>query len=626
LGTNEKFRLSLAAIASSRVLTAGKNVKLVRELWYILSPRERIEGSLLLLGMTLGALLEVGSVGIVAPFVAVVNGPKRAFDAPIAHSLLSALHVRSPEELLITLGIGVVGVFITKSTYLVLMYRWLFRYVYDKHVALTRQLLTGYLQAPYTFHLRRNSAELIKTTTETIQRFSAGFLTMLLVVTGEVLVVVALITLLMIVDPEATVGAVLVLGVPTALIYRSMQRRLAESGRVAERSLAAMIQWTEQAIGGIRETLIMDRASFFIDRHGFHTRQFATSWRSFMLLSNIPRLVIDTLAVTAMVAIALVTLARGQDLQSILPVLGVFAVAALRLMPSTNRIAQGLAALRFHHGATEVIYRVLRETQEPDAGRISSAPGWNRSSPLSFTRSLVLEHLSYRYPSMPQLAVDDVSLEIPRGHWVAFIGPSGAGKTTLADLILGLFVPAEGRILVDGRDLHDDVAAWQRNIGYVPQDVYLMDDSIRHNIAFGLPEEEIDDERVWQALRAARIESLARSLPNRLDAVIGQRGDRLSGGERQRLGFARALYHDPEVLVVDEGTANLDLETEATIVQTLAELRGKKTIIVIAHRLALVRNCDHVYLLREGRIHNSGAYSELLLNDAGFREFASTVP
>ena len=241
-------------------------------------------------------------------------------------------------------------------------------------------------------------------------------------------------------------------------------------------------------------------------------------------------------------------------------------------------------------------------------------------------RSVVLEHLCYQFPSTTQLAVDDVSIEIPRGHWVAFIGPTGAGKTTLVDLILGLFVPTSGRILVDGRDLRDGVAAWQRNIGYVPQDVYLMDDNVRRNVAFGLPDQEIDDKRVWQALGAAQVEQLVRSLPGGLNAMIGQRGDRLSGGERQRLGLARALYRDPEVLVVDEGTANLDHETEAAIAQTLSGLRGQKTIIVIAHRLALVRNCDQVFLLRQGRVHNSGAYSDLLLTDAAFRQFVGSPP
>ena len=592
-------------------------MKLIRQLWYILNRRERINGALLLCGMALGAMFEAVSIGLLIPFIAVLKEPELVDKAPAARSVLSFLNIHEPQEMLIAIGLGLAGVFVIKSGYLVLLYRWLFRYVFEKHVNLARQLLTGYLNVPYTFHLQRNSSELIKVTTETIQRFTTGFLVSLLIVLGELLVVVALIIVLMLVEPLATFGAVLVLGIPTTLIYRSMQRRLAASGRLAERSMGSMIQWTEQAIGGIKETLVVGRALFFIDHQGYHAQRFADSWRSVMLLSSIPRLVVDTLAVSAMVAIALVILMRGQDMQSLLPLLGMFAVAAIRLMPSTSRIASGLAQLRFLYATTEVVYNELRAIE-----RARPAPTRAPSLPLPFERSIVLEHLSYRYPSMPQRAIEDVSLEIPRGHWIGLIGPTGAGKTTLVDLMLGLFVPTAGRILVDGYDLQDHVVAWQRNIGYVPQDVYLMDDTVRRNVAFGLPDHEIDDDLVWRALRAAEVDNLVRWLPGGLDAIVGERGDRLSGGERQRLGIARALYHDPQVLVVDEGTANLDNETEAEIVRTLAGLRGEKTIIVVAHRLPLVRNCDCVYLLEHGRVRNSGAYSDLFSTEPGFREVA----
>jgi ATP-binding cassette subfamily C protein len=572
--------------------------------------------------MALGAMFEAVSIGLLVPFVAVLKEPDLVLGIPAAVSLLSFLNIREPQAVVIAIGLGLIGVFVVKSGYLVLLYRWLFHYVFDKQVRLARQLMTGYLSVGYTFHLQRNSAEIIRTTTETLDRFTTGFLVSLLIVLGEVLVVAALIVLLMLMEPLATCGAIVVLGIPTGLIYRSIQRRLAVAGRLAQQSVASMIQWTEQAISGIKETLLMGRASFFIDRHGYHARRFADSHRSSMLLSNTPRLVIDTLAVTAMVAIVLIIIARGQSPQSILPVLGMFAVAAIRLMPSVTRIANGLASLRFHQAAAEVLYNELRATAADRTGAASAVGGRYRRPPLPFDRSILLEHLSYHYPSMPQPAIDDVSLEIPRGHWVGFIGPTGAGKTTLIDLMLGLFVPTSGRILVDSRDLQDDVSGWQRIIGYVPQDVYLMDETIRRNVAFGLPDQEIVDERVWKALRAAQVDGLVRSLPGGLDAMVGERGDRLSGGERQRLGIARALYHDPQVLVVDEGTANLDHETEAAIVRTLAGLRGEKTIIVVAHRLPLVRDCDRVYLLNQGRVLNSGGYAELLLTDPRLREVA----
>jgi ABC-type multidrug transport system fused ATPase/permease subunit len=594
-------------------------VKLVTELRYILSRRERIDGSILLCGMVLGAMFEAVSIGLVVPFVAVLREPE-LLGVSAARAVFVFLDIHEPQRMLIAVGIGLISLFIIKSGYLLLLSRWQYQYIFETHTRLGSRLLRGYLNAPYVFHLQRNSAELIKATTESVQRFTSGFLLGLLTVLGELLVVLAVTALLMIIDPVATLGAILVLGFPTALMYIAMQRRLAVAGRTAEQSAASTIQWIEQAISGIKETLVTGRASFFIDWYGRHVSRLAQSTSTFSFLSGIPRLLIDTLAVSAMVAVALIALARGQDLQAILPILTMFAVAAIRLMPSTHRIANGLAQARYHYAATEVIYRDLTETQGYGLELVKSRSDVVRSVPVTFQRVLTLENLSYQYPSMPLPAIHDVSFEIPRGHWVAFIGPTGAGKTTLIDLILGLFLPTSGRILIDGIDLQENVRGWQRNIGYVPQDIYLLDDTVRRNVTFGLPDNEINDEQVWRALQAAHVDRLVRSLPGGLDAMIGERGDRLSGGERQRLGIARALYHDPQVLIVDEGTAHLDNETEAAIAGTLEALRGEKTIIMIAHRIALIRNCDTIFLLKQGKVQKSGVYSELVSTDPALRD------
>jgi ABC-type multidrug transport system fused ATPase/permease subunit len=597
----------------------------IEKLWFILGPRQRIEAGLLLCGMAVGAVFEAVSIGLFVPFIAVLKQPELVLELQAARPLLTYFDIHAPRQVVVLVGLGLVAVFLVRSGYLVLLYRWLFRFVFEAQIRLARQLLTGYLHAPYTYHLQRNSAEMIKTLTGTVQSFSAGFLVGLLTVLAELLVVVALIVLLLVIAPYVTIGAVVVLAVPAAASYFSMRRRLASSGQISEKSLASVIQWAEQAIGGIKETRIMGRASFFIDRHGYYFRRFVESQRSLMFLSTIPRLLIDTLAVSAMVAIALVVLVRGQDLETLLPVLGTFAVAAIRLMPSISRIATGLAQLRFLTAAVQVLHDELRAIEPDDPARADPAAVPRTSANSRFERSLVLDHVSFKYPSMQGAAIDDISLEIPRGCWVGLVGPTGAGKTTLVDLILGLLSPVSGRILVDGSDLQDDIAGWQRNIGLVPQEVFLMDDTVRRNVAFGSADQDIDDTRVWQALQAARVDKLVRGLPGGLDAIVGERGDRLSGGERQRLGIARALYRDPAVLVVDEGTANLDNETEAAIVRTLAGLRGEKTIIVVAHRLALVTQCDQVYMLRQGRIQHSGAYAELVSTEPGFRQFVGSA-
>jgi ATP-binding cassette subfamily C protein len=321
----------------------------------------------------------------------------------------------------------------------------------------------------------------------------------------------------------------------------------------------------------------------------------------------------------------LLSLAQGQSLQATLPVLGIIGAAAMRLMPSTSRIASGLTQARFHYASTEVLYNELRAIESDRATAAPSIPPDQHRAELPFRQSLTLQQVSYTYPGKQQPATDNVSIEIPRGHWVGFVGPTGAGKTTLIDLMLGLLVPTSGTILIDGSDLRQDVSGWQRKIGYVPQDIYLIDDTVRRNVAFGVLDAEIDDEQVWKALHAAQVDATVRALPGGLDATTGQRGERLSGGERQRLGIARALYHDPEVLIVDEATANLDRETEAAVVETLARLRGEKTIIVIAHRFGVVRDCDCVYVMKDGRVQNSGALAHLFSTDPAFREFAGNA-
>ena len=599
-------------------------MKVIRQLWYILNPRERTEVAFLLCAMIIGALVEAVSIAIVIPFIAVLREPSLLLKTPHLQSLLSKFDIIEPQDLFLILGPILIIMFAVKTGYLVYLYRWLFRYAMNKEVKLARQLLSGYLSAPYTLHLQRNSADLIAVTTRAVEEFSSGFLVNLLTVLAEVFVLVGVAGLLMIVEPLATLGALAVLAVPTAVVYRSTQHRLALSGRIAEQSWSMMVQWAEQSFRSVKETMITGRGSFFVDQHGYHIQRFTNSVRALSFLSAFPRFIVDTLAISAVVAIAIILVKRGQDLQSILLLLGMFTLAAVRLIPSTSRISSSLAQVRYRYASTEVIYRELLALEERSSGAPSKTAEEQIPS-IPFRRALVIEHVSYWYPETRRPAVDNVSLEIPQGHWVGLIGPTGAGKTTLADLILGLLVPSSGRILVDGRDLHDNIAGWQRTIGYVPQTVYLIDDSIRRNVAFGIPEQEIDDEQVWRALRAAQVDHLVRALPAKLNAIVGEQGDRLSGGERQRLGIARALYHDPEVLVIDEATANLDPVTEAAIVEVIGRLRGKKTIIVITHRLAFVRNCDHIFMLMQGQLRNSGKYSDLLLKEPTFLQVGGGV-
>jgi ATP-binding cassette, subfamily B, bacterial PglK len=600
-------------------------LKLVRQLWYILTPKERMEGALLLCAMVLGALFETLSIGVIFPFIAILKEPELLSKSAYLRPFLPQHGLPEPRLLFLSLAIILIFLFAVKTGYLILLYRWLYRYAMTKHMNLSRQLLAGYLNAPYTLHVQRNSADLIRVTTRSVEDFATTFMVNLLIVLGEILVLGALASLLTIIEPLGMVGAVLVLGVPTALAYRLTQPGLASAGRAAEEGFAGMIQWAGQALSGVKEITITGRRAFFLDQHAYHVQRFSNSNRLLSFYATLPRFIIDTLSVIALITLAAVILARGQDLQSSLLLLGMFALAAVRMIPSTTRLSSALAQVRFRYAATDVIYRELLALRQRPSDHPPPKPAAENTAPLPFRQALTLEHVSFSYPGAHRPAIDDVSIVIPRGYWVGFIGPTGAGKTTLADLILGLLAPTSGKILLDEQNLDDNLAGWQRNIGYVPQTTYLIDDSVRRNVAYGVPEAEIDDGQVWLALRTAQVDHLVRSLPGELDAIVGERGGRLSGGERQRLGIARALYGDPEVLVIDEGTSNLDPATEAAIVEVVAGLRGKKTIIAIAHRPAFVRNCDCIFMLAQGRLRNSGRYSDLLARDRDFSEFCGVA-
>ena len=597
----------------------------VQKLALIFTRQDKLRGTVLLLALFVGAAFEAGGVGLIVPFIKIIDDPAVVLAMPAAQPVLTALGIEQSQELLFAAGFVMIVYFILKSAYLTFVNHQLFSFVFDKQSSLSRQLLKTYLLAPYTFHLQRNSARLVKNTVETSQRFAAGFMASLVTTLAEVLVAIALIALLFVLAPAATLSIVLLLGVCGALLYRFVRRRLTRLGQVREDSLASMIQWINQALGGIKETIVLDRSSYFLDRHARFIGQFAGASRTFMFLQQLPRFFIESVAAIGLVIVAMVVLAKGEELRSVLPLLGLFAVAAVRLIPSANRIVTGLSGLRFHFAAVDVIYKELLEARESQSKGVEQAPTFGAGERLPFERSIRVENVSYRYPLMDESVLSEISLEISKGDFVAFVGPTGSGKTTLVDLILGLLTPTDGRISVDGRDIGSNMAAWRRNLGYVPQNLYLCDDTLRRNVAFALPDDEIDDARVWSALRLAQLEDLVRSQPEGLDIRVGEHGVRLSGGERQRLGIARTLYRDPEVLVLDEATASVDGETQEAIIKSLETLRGRMTVIIIAHRLAMVRNCDRVFLMADGRIADSGSYAELLVDNQGFRQLVEMV-
>jgi ATP-binding cassette subfamily C protein len=460
------------------------------------------------------------------------------------------------------------------------------------------------LYRPYTFYLQRNTAELLRNVNLDAHDVIGGGLLPLLLLAMEGLTVSAILLLLFWVEPVTSVAAFLILGGATALFLRLLRRQTVRHGEQMHVSRLQMIQIVNEGLGGIKVTRVMGRERAFLDAFRRAAGAYAQSGRIRQVLIDSPRLFLETVGVAGLLVVAGALLLRGRTAITLIPTLALLAVAVARLIPSFNRITNALSIMRYGQSALDAVYKDLRDAE--------NRPTPPSTSPLQFRNSISLDGVTFQYPGVSDPTLEDISLTIPKGSTVGIVGPTGSGKTTLIDVILGLLEPNQGSVLVDGMTIQGRERAWQRQVGYVPQDVYLSDDSIRRNVAFGLSDEEIEDEAVWRALEAAQAREFVERLPDRFNTVVGERGVRLSGGERQRIGIARALYHNPLVIVLDEATSALDHDTERAVMDAVDNLRSTHTILVIAHRLSTIDRCDYRLGLKGGQI--------------AVKEHAATVP
>ena len=584
----------------------------------LLTPRMRTRMLMLAGAMAVGALLEAMGVALIVPFVYMLSEPALALEQARAKPILDLFGIDTVTELVVISSLALLLFYVVRGIYLAFMYFSLFRFIFRERVRISNRLLGKYINASLTFHLGRNSSELIKNTTDTMQRFAMGVMMPSMIAVSEALVIAAVITILFVVAPVPTLAAVLIIGMPAALFYKYVRLKLAAQGRLSEHSLASIIQWIKQSLGGIKLTKLTGRGPYFIAHHSRHAENFANAYSMITFQSQIPRMLMELFAIGGFVIVTLVLFWR-HEMKNAIPYLSMFAVASIRLLPSASRLATSLTNLRFHLPSLEIICDEMQALEKiPDME--TTLQRGDSTGRLELQNELALRDVSYRYPGADTCAIEAVSLTIPRGSMVAFIGPTAAGKTTVVDLLLGLLSPRQGAVFVDGHDICGNLKAWQRTVGYVPQQIYMIDDSIRRNVAYAVEDTDIDDARVWSALESAEIGDVVRAMPDGLDTLTGEDGAHLSGGERQRLGIARALYADPDVLIMDEVSASLDVATEKNLADTLESLQGSKTIIMTAHRTALMRGCDCLFLLRDGSLVASGTYEQLLENSQEFRE------
>jgi ATP-binding cassette subfamily C protein len=592
-------------------------IRLLVRLSHLFEKEDTLNFVLLGVAILLNSLLEILGIGLLIPFVALLGKPELVQTNHVVSAVYDFFHFQSFAQFMIVVAASVAVVFILKSLLLLGISFWQAKFIFEKKVFLKTRLFHTYLTNPYPFHLKSDLARLQRNL-ELVESAMNNVVLQLFYIVTELVLVACLFLMLLWANAVLTVATTVFLGGLFFIYYFFTKDRFRRMGEIANEHRVRALQQVNQGLGSIKEVKIFGKERFFAERFQHHSWRYAWQETKGELLTRTPRLLIEALIVGFVMLGVIVYFLIGNSTDKIFITLSLVAIVAVRLMPSLNRITSGWGSIKLYSVYFDQVYDDLVASSRSED--TEQAP--RNHEPLLFRETIKLEDLSFVYEDCSKPALDRVSLLIPKNATVGFVGPSGAGKTTAIDIIIGLLKPSQGRVLIDGVDIYDNLRGWQDQIGYIPQAIYLCNDSIRQNVAFGNEPRDIDEAKVRQALRLAQLEEFVMGLPEGLDTEIGERGVRLSGGQRQRIGIARALYNDPSVLVMDEATAALDNETERAFMESLTNLSGSKTILIIAHRLTTVQACDVIFFLKDGRLVATGKYEELLNKCPGFRDMA----
>lgn len=591
----------------------------LKNLIELISPRDRRNGLVLLFMMLVSAALEVIGVAAVPAFVSAFLAPEHLSGFPIIGEFASALP--TGPGLVIWGGLALIVIFALKNAFLILNFYFQGKYAASRRVDLGRRLMNAYMRAPYSFHISRNTSELLRNIDREASVIANQAIAALLEIATRVVILIGVLTLLFVVEPLITLYWIGVFGLIAAVGVKAVSSKLKAFGLEEQRQRKVFVQALYQGFGAIKEARILGREQHFSDQVHHSVEKMARVNRHKRFISKVIAPTTEFFAITGLLVLAAGLVIAGRPTESILVTLSLFVVGLVRLRETANALMNHLANLRYNIVAVDPVYRDLKRL-EPLAKAPRRRP--ERQSRSHLRRQIELRDVTYEYEGAAAPSLRGITLTIPVGCAVGFVGSTGAGKSTLIDVMLGLLEPQKGGVWIDGTDIREaGIGAWQNSIGYIPQTICLLDDTIRRNIALGVPDDQIDEGALWAAVRTAQLEEFVERQPEGLDTVIGERGVRISGGERQRIGIARALYDDPDVLIMDEATSSLDNATERAIIQAVEAAKGRRTIIMIAHRLSTVKNCDVLYFLKDGRIDGAGSFAELEDQHDDFRLMSS---
>ncbi len=579
-------------------------MNLMKRLFYIFPCKQRWQFVGLFILQLIETLLDFFGISLILPFVNILVNAQMMRGAGWYRMVSRLIGTEETASVLLFITLLMIAVYIVKNLFILFLLNLRVRFIGTNKVKMGARMINCYMHKPYTFHLQRNTAEIIRN----INGDVGGAFTVISSIfslISDVLIVLALVIYLLAVDLAMTLGVMGALAVCSAVYFLFVRKAIRNMGQKNRKVTARMYKAIQQAMGGIKEVKIMGREKYFADVYKEAGIESVRLSRRYSVVSAIPGRLIETLCMCAILGILALKIASGENLSEVVPSLSAFAVAAIRLLPRANGINNCINSITYSMPSLEALYEDLVGSDREEAERLREAEEKKRQKKTVMRgeeQDIFVRNVTYTYPNKNEPVLHDISLTIAHGSAVGIVGVTGAGKTTLVDLILGLLKPDSGTICYGALDIHEDYTQWQKHVGYIPQNIYLVDDTIRSNVALGVASEKIDDEAVWKALENAQLADFVRTLENGLDTIVGERGVRISGGQRQRIGIARALYYDPEILFFDEATSSLDSETESAVMESINALGSRKTMIIVAHRLTTLRGCDKIFCVDEAGV------------------------
>lgn len=590
----------------------------VRQIFQLLPEGDALKIGALFLMMILASVITLLGVGTVPVFVSAVIDADRILNYPVLGEFLTSIDVTTPQELALFGAFALLSIYLFKNLFM-LFYNYMNgKFMLNRVLYLQNRIFRAYMNSPYTFFIGRNSSELLRNINSEVGKIVDGTLKPALYICLNVIMTIVIVTGLIVVEPLITGVGIIFFGGFTYLFLRLTKKSISRYGSESLAHRKSMTKAILEGLQGFKDAKVLKRENYFLQQYDYHAQKHKGYDIKNMVLNSLPRQIIEMIALSGILFIAVMMVLQGREVSTIVPMIALFGAAVMKVKPSINSIIEDINKLRYNIYSVDAVYRDLNHLEK----RYDQTPPDRLGEKLTLENAISLQDLDFSYPNQTKPAVKNISITIPKNRAVAFVGPSGVGKTTLVDVILGLLEPQKGSLMVDDKDVFENLDKWQRNIGYIPQFIYLLDDTIRRNICFGIPDNEVDDEMLETAIETAQLKDFIATLDKGIDTIVGERGIRLSGGQRQRIGIARALYNNPQVLVMDEATSALDNITERVLIKAIERLRGDKTIIMIAHRLTTVKNCDTIYMMKDGEIIADGKYDDLLVSSKEFREMS----